>query len=313
MATERLIFSKTSPAPLILPLTNTLTWQLWDVLNKPPVLHPLFQRLDIEKGRGTWEQVRMMLWLGTAALTLVLLMVFPMIFFALLLAGPIIYAILNTVFFTALWVMDIAGTIAREMNRHTYDLECMMPVGRLCTNWIIATGRLHFRSALVRSMMEVGSVVQLLLFVLMFVSIGMLVTRSGREQIQLFVGMSILLVIMGYLYLDHIQSVITGICVSLITGQQTRTIGDARLWSLVCFMALQLAWYLGVLLTIVFVVPLLAQILPLAGTPFSALLPWVVLLLSAGLRELLIRFLWHWVITRSNAEQDDLFLLKHYI
>jgi hypothetical protein len=290
-----------------------LTVHLWRALKAPPVLHPLFQRLLDERGRAAWEQMRAALWTVTAVLTLVMLMAMPVIFFLVIIGGPIIYAILTTLFFGSLWIIDIAGTLSRELNQKTYDLECLMPIGTLGTNWIISTGRLHWKDGLERSMGEIFAVTQLFLLSTMFVMIGIVVTPHGEERVQLIYLLSIIVSLIVFLYLDHIQSTITGVCIALIAARQTRTVGDARLWSLLCFLALQFGWYIGMLLFAVGVLPWLIAVLQLTHPIFGVFMPPLTVGLSFSLRELLIRLLWSRALLRMNADSYDLKLLERYV
>lgn len=290
-----------------------LTSTLWDALNNPPFFHPMFQRLLFERGRQTWDQIRSTIWLVTGMLVFVAVMILPVLFVLMLVLGPILYGVLNTLVYTALWSVDIAGTIARETSRRTYDLECMTPVGTLGINWIISTGRLHYNHGLYRSLNEVGAVLQLLVFMVLFALIGALVTPGIPEREQMLRVLAILIALMGFLYLDHIQSILCAVTLALIAGRQTRTVGDARLWTLICLLALQLAWYLLALILVMLVVPYLVDQLALFHIVFGVSLPFgVVGLLMLG-RELLLRLLWSQVLLRTNADNRDLSLLQRYV
>jgi hypothetical protein len=289
-----------------------ITTRLWHALSIPPMTHPLFQRLFYEQSQTTWERIRMGVWMTAGVLTLILIMAVPVIFFAVLIGGPIAYAILNTIIYCALWSMDITGTIARELSRKTYDLECMTPVGTLGIDWIIITGRLHYKDGLMRSMSEIFAVIQLLFFVVLFIVVGVLVTPPTPEQAQLFQAMIIVLSLMAFLYIDHMQTTICSVCIGLIAARQTRTVGDARLWALLCFLAMQLGWYMSVIVLSVVVMPLIVQLFQLEHLIFSLLLPVLALTLITGSHELITRWLWRLVLRGTNADHRDLILLERY-
>jgi hypothetical protein len=265
-----------------------------------------------ERNRGTWERIRTTLWTAMGVVTLILLMTAPMIFFFIILMGPVGYALLNTMIYTALWSMDIAGTVAREFTQKTYDLQCLMPVGTLGINWIICTGRLHYRDGLMRSVVEVFAVIQLFMLTTLFLVIGIIVTPPGDEEIRLAHFLAIMLSLVAFLYLDHIQAIVCGICIALIAARQTRTVGDARLWALLCFLAVQLGWYIAVLLFCFIGVPFLVEALQLRLVIFGLLLPPLVVGLAFLIREGMIRLLWSRVLLGMNADQVDLKLLERY-
>jgi hypothetical protein len=290
-----------------------MTLELWRALNMPPVLHPLFQRLSDERGRATWERIRFGLWAFTGLTTLFLLMAMPVVFFIIILMGPVIYALLNTLFYVSLWIVDIAGTVARELTHKTYDIQCLMPIGSLGINWIISTGRLHWKDGLVRSMTDIFAVVQLFLLTTMFIVVGMLVTPPGDEQVHLAHLLAIILSMIGFLYVEHIQATISGVCVALIAARQTRTVGDARLWALMCFLALQFGWYITVLVFSLLGVPFLVEFFHLEAVIFGLLIPPLVVLLALCVREGMIRLLWGRVLRGTNAENRDLKLLERYV
>ncbi|MBC8098022.1 MAG: hypothetical protein H7Y11_01145 [Armatimonadetes bacterium] len=283
-----------------------LSWRLWRALNRPPMAHPYFRRLLNEHNRSTWERVRTGLWMVTALLTVILLVVLPVVFFVVLLLAPVIYAMLTTTFYCTLWAMDIAGTVAREQTRRTYELLGLMPVGALGVNWIIGLGRVHYKNGLARSLEDVFATIQLLACILVFALVGVLLSRPGEDQLQLGLFVLMLIALIIGVYADHGQSTLICICVGLIAARQTRTVGDARLWAGLCFVALQVVSYLGLLLTVL----LTANALGLSA--YSLALPPFTLLLTLIWRELLLRSLWAWALRNLNATECDLHLVAQY-
>jgi hypothetical protein len=289
-----------------------ITRRLWRNLQTPPSGHPLFQRLFYERNRATWERIRGFLWSVTLLLAIGLLIIMPVVFFFIMVTGPLVYALLNTIFFNALWLMDIAGTLAREISQKTYELYCLMPVGALGIDWIISADRIHYNNGLQRSINEVLGVVQLLSLVTMFFMIGFLISNPVQEQTQLLTVLSVLGAIIFWLYIDHIQTTLCVVCLGILAGRQTRTIGDARLWSLILFLTLQIGWYLLVLLTFLALIVIMIRIPTLATWLSLGLTPWLAVGVSIGGRELLLRFLWQRVLLITNSQSNDLNLLRPY-
>lgn len=289
-----------------------ITRQLWRILQTPPSGHPLFQRLFYERNRATWERIRSGLWSVTLLLAVGMLIVLPVIFFFILVMGPLIYAILNTLFFNALWLMDISGTLAREISQRTYELYCLMPVGSLGIDWIISADRIHYNNGLQRSLNEILGVVQLLSLVTMFFIVGFLISNPTQEQTQLIVVLSMLMAIIVWLYVDHIQSTLCVVCLGILSGRQTRTIGDARLWSLILFLTLQIGWYLLLILSAMLLTVILMRISVVPSWIGLLLTPWLTVGISVGGRELLLRFLWRRVLLMTNSQSNDLNLLRPY-
>ncbi len=290
-----------------------ITRWLWSALQTPPSGHPLYQRLYYERNRAAWERIRAGLWTVTLMLAVVMLIAVPIIFFFTLVTGPIIYALLNTMFFNSLWMMDIAGTLAREISQKTYELYCLMPVGSLGIDWIISADRVHYNSGLRRSIGEVVGVIQLLALVTLFFAVGFLISSPAQDQLQLMVLLSVLVAIIVWLYVDHIQSTLAVVCLGIIAGRQTRTVGDARLWSLILFLTMQIGWYLLVALTVVLLTIIMSYLTFIPGWLSMSLIPWLAVGLSIGARELLLRLLWRRVLLITNSQTNDLTLLKPYI
>lgn len=289
-----------------------MTRWLWRALQTPPTGHPLFQRLFYERNRATWERIRSGLWSITLLLAVAMLIAVPIVFFFILVTGPVLYALLNTLFFNALWLMDIAGTLAREISQKTYELYCLMPVGSLGTDWIISADRVHYNNGLQRSMSEIMGVVQLLFLITLFFMIGFFISSPAQDQLQLIALLSALSAIIAWLYVDHIQSTLCVVCMGMLAGRQTRTIGDARLWSLILFLMLQIGWYLMVILTILLLTLVMMRVAFLPTWLSLSLIPWITVGISVGGRELLLRLLWKRVLLVTNAHTSDLSLLKPY-
>jgi hypothetical protein len=271
-----------------------------------------FQRLFYERNRATWERIRSGLWSITLLFAVGMLILMPVVFFFLLVLGPLLYAILNTLFFNALWLMDIAGTLAREISQKTYELYCLMPVGALGIDWIISADRIHYNNGLQRSINEILGVVQLLALVTMFFIVGFLISNPAQEQSQLIGILSVLVAIIFWLYVDHIQSTLCVVCMGILAGRQTRTIGDARLWSLILFLTLQVGWYLFVLLTSIVLIVIMMRISVLPTWLSLAMTPWLAVGVSIGGRELLLQVLWRRVLLITNSQSNDLNLLRSY-
>lgn len=289
-----------------------ITTQLWHALNNPPMMHPLFQRIFYEREQHMWERVHMGIWGIVIILVLLMIMVVPYVFFIILVGGPIAYALFNTLTYCTLWAMDIAGTIVRENSLKTYDLECVMPIGTLGIDWIICTGRMHYKNALTRSLNETYGVLQLLLFVVIFILMGIVMTLPNNEDAELIRLLTIVLAIMGFLFVNHIQSIMSCICIGVIAARQTSSVGDARFRAMIYFLGLQIGWYLGVFLLAIGIIPMLVEALQLHHLIFGLSLPVLTLILIVGSREIMTRWLWKQVLYSSNADQTDLMVLEHY-
>jgi hypothetical protein len=118
--------------------------------------------------------------------------------------------------------------------------------------------------------------------------------------------------VIAWLYVDHIQSTLCVVCLGILSGRQTRTIGDARLWSLILFLTLQIGWYLLLILSAMLLVIILMRIPGIPPWISLMLTPWMVVGLSLGGREALLQFLWRRVLLMTNAQSNDLNLLRPY-
>jgi hypothetical protein len=206
----------------------------------------------------------------------------------LLLIGMIAFSSMYVV----TWAMNISAALIREHEHHTYDLLCLSPPGALATNWAICTGVLHRDDALgwldlLRKLMA-----GLLLFILLAVLLTTAWRQNTADPFQFFLLALDMVTLAAASYIDHVQSVVLGSLVGMLTPIYSHSRLDAHLITAATFLALQTATLLVTLLVAIVILP---------GLNFSP--PGLTLLVFYLTRETFIVGLWRLLSYHLNADR----------
>lgn len=305
-----------------------LSWSLWKTIKNPPVGHPIFQRVSVEQpvaipriaSRHTIRLAQFLLGVLAAILLiqnpqLILLVFMGSAFLVLsILVIPLLLPI--AVFaYGAFLAATISNLISTEKEAHTYSLLCVSPGGSLSINWIIGSGVLHRGQTFDWLHAAIRTVLIIALFG-MFVIVGIIIALAVsmlfgndvrgfpdalRTSIELFA-------MLGIFYSGYIQSLVLAVIVGVLVPHYDIRKRDAQPTAATGYLALQFGTYLTAILIIVS----LNNHFHGHSMEADLLLPPLYFIITYGIREVAIRWLWHQLIYRLNATPGDLVHLHVY-
>jgi hypothetical protein len=185
------------------------------------------------------------------------------------------------------WAMSTSDAIIREQERHTYDLFCLAPSGALGANLAICTAVLHRDDTLgwlgvLRKLLS--AVLLIVLFSILLTTISRQIIPDGFEVLRLSLDMVALVIVS---YVDHVQSVVLGSLVGMLTPIFSRTRYDATVLAGGLFLAFQ-------------AITLLVALVLLRGSLM------ITLLVFCLTREFFIALLWRVLAYCLNADSTAL-------
>jgi hypothetical protein len=279
-----------------------ISWQLWLALHRPPVFHPLYQRVLKERHDSVWRHA----WWFVAAGAILLLFAFPALLLPLVLISPVLGALFAATLNGINWTAHIASTIAYQRRHNLFDIIAVSPEGPFNICWILATARLHYQDSLDKALTEAHFIIQFIGLGGLMLVIGLLIAPTSEQRLQALVGFLILMTLMAAIYIDYAQTVVTSVLIGILAGHATRSAIDSRLWAMVGFITLQVTLYLIGFVLIFVISPLVRTALGLDSIVISMISPALLLLFFAGLREVIVRVLWNAVQHQLNAEPQAL-------
>jgi hypothetical protein len=300
-----------------------LTWKLWRALRNPPSIdHAVYRRvaaeaplelklsmrLDPRWGRlliiliAIYVVVRFGI-IGLLALFFVVPALIVLLFMLVPLALPLIGALLG-----AFWAANIARTIVKERDAHTYDLLCISPDGSLGANWALASGCLHqgglfmaLRLA-VTAMLVIGAIfIGLLLLMCAFLVVQGVPGETLTVALRTTGDFAAIVAIFA---VHHVQTMVLSALVGVYVPTRISGYIDAPWLAGLMNVALQVGSYLVYYFLLTGLSALAATIPPSAPLPYLAV-PVIYVLSFGLLRELLIVWLWETVATRLNANRPE--------
>lgn len=206
--------------------------------------------------------------------------------------------------FGTYWAAFIAGMIRHEHQQGRYDLMALLPAGGIGAYTTIAT--LHMRRIRLFFYLDdalnitglIGGIGAFLLVSGLLVGLATPQLNAGPERLALVSFVASVLLVLGWLYADQVQSVIlsyeVGMAVPLYTGSAL----EARIWGAAAYIGLQTVLYGGALWAGFWLVPCLVP-----GGPALSILTAILLL--SGMREALIYGLRRHVVTTLGQPHPE--------
>jgi hypothetical protein len=290
-----------------------LTWKLWRALNRPPLHLPLFRRAyarQFTPGKLRVISVPLMGCLrdlGLILLPVILILIgapiLVLIYYLALSIAPLLLPFANTLYGLAHTINASSG-IAKEREQQTYDVLCTSPTGSLGMHWSYCTGWIHYhlmyRYCLL-AMLSIGIVASI------FGLSPQLVFGSAPSPLPIAVARAAAL---GALFvIDYAQTIVLSSLTTLIIPTYAENEGSARLWASSLFLLLQTGVYLPTLLFSTYALPGFFHLLRLEQTTADLLIPLLMLIFFAALRETLITGLWRAIkeqLSTNSVELDAL-------
>lgn len=268
-----------------------LTWKLWRGFKKPYPEHPLFMRV-------MGMPMKPMPWYMGCAIILVA----PFLLLPAFVFMSAIYALR--------WAIMIASTIAQEREAGMYELVALSPHGTMGCNRAISAACLH-RHESFEQIQSFGAWVIRLVFTLILMMAIQSVTppimiSEANPNLNSFIAGLYLLTMAIAIYIDHVQSIVVGNLVGMLTPNYATNRLDAGFAALLVFLLLQVVTYLVTLLAGFVVLP---NLLDGLGVPIQigtiALAPLRVVIFYV-VREWIIQVLWGALKSELNASASEL-------
>jgi hypothetical protein len=224
---------------------------------------------------------------------------------ALLVAGMM--SVANGCIQGARTALRIGGLLARVRERGQYDLLCLLPAGAARINWTLSTAYLHRSQTFSILSSELIWVVRSI-FILATV---LIIARQSRNPWQgPFLAITQIALLYAAFYIDDIQSLIVGSLVGMIAPTAVRTPADARVYSLMGYLLIQLTTYLLVVLGAFVALPAVYRSLQFSGLLADILQFSLGLALLYGIREIIIRILWGRLMQRLDIYPADILTIS---
>ncbi len=294
-----------------------MTWQLWHILRNPPRQHPLFWRTlqrpnTLLTPLGT-RLLRILLVLGG----LLMVVLSPPLALVLLIYGvvllPVTVLMFSGVIYGGYNAIMIATHLAQEHRQGRYELLQVTPSGATFIDVIVSAGCLHrgnrFQQVHKLVRFTAYSIFIALSLVAGFIWLSLTVNPSGNSNNQAVVQqiLPIVLFLLGacaVFYIDHIQSIITGCLIGMLTPYYTQSALEVRVISVMLFCFVQMSAYLLTVGMLLIIAPLIQRSLndlPLAyvATMLAAVSLFYVV------REGTIRALWRVLLHQSHTSAAE--------
>lgn len=294
-----------------------MTWQLWRILQYPPRQHPLFWR-TLQHPGGLLTPLgatlaRVLFFIGGLGMVIISppLALIMLVYGVVLL--PVSVLMFSGVVFGGYSAITIATHLAQEHRQGRYELLQVTPSGATLIDMVVSAGCLHrgnrfqqvhklVRLTALSLLIALGLVAGFIFLSLVFNPSGNLNNRAVAQQILPLV--LFLLGLCAIFYLDHVQSIITGCLVGMLTPYYTQSALEVRIIVVLLFFLFQTSAYLSSLLLILPV----SVVLPTLPVPVSFAY-WLMLILAVSIfyavREAFIRLLWRFLLQQSHTSAAE--------
>lgn len=294
-----------------------MTFRVWNVLSKPPRLHPLYRRTQVPRQPDGWlRQAGDLLapYVPLAYLFIGMALCCTLSSHAVgLIAGIAVVVLFNGTLYATRWGSRTAKEIALARESGEWELLCLIPQGAVGAAWAIATGVSHRENAFERLYRRhVGVLAVLLAVFVLMLPCSLLDYKQAQsfERPDVLVTYGYLLAALLVSYIDFLQSAVLGSLTGILGGLQTNSPVDAQLWAGGVFLALQTAIYALIIVVCFGLLPPIPSEMTGAQLLIEGLLLLVRLALFIGLREAIIAFVWRLVARRLQTTTGDLVALR---
>lgn len=265
-----------------------ITYRIVRALQKPPITHPLFQRIINQPNR-------VLPWYAW----LIALIILP-------------YMILMIVIFSATtfgirWLIDIHNTLSREIKQGTYTLLTVTPSGKIGTQWLIILGIMYRGNAFQR-LNNLGFWAGRLLMVLTGVYVFLNPSPSPGQfpttnHTPLEVKITLVCILLLGFVIHHYQSITLCALIALLIPTFTYEARTAPLIAVGLFIITQFVSYLMTFIIGFLIAPSIIKSFELPTAPHDITQMIVQLLIFVVIREVIITA--YWIITRQRYEHHD--------
>jgi len=284
-----------------------LTWRIYRTLDDPlkrePIVWRGYERLlsAFESPAQKLPATKFQMLRGSA----LLLLSSPFISMGLLAAffpSPLL-ALLLSLIYGLLIVLRVSNRIASEHQRHTYELLCALPYGKMGVHWIYGVHSFQV-SRMTRSVLRVGLMIGLLASPFLFGGWAYPITGQRAVQFWLVDTMSFCL----FMLYDYFNMGVSATLIGMLVPAITRSHRTIRALSIGMFLLLQVATYLLAALLLLAVLPALLLRLNAPHLSWVMIAPITAAALI-GFREAVTHWLWRMLERALQSTPMELDLL----
>jgi hypothetical protein len=273
-----------------------MTWQLWQAFSRPPLAHPVFQRVvNGSEYHIEWVLIAQSLFIQGQIWFWSLVFVLD--------TRLLVLMIFSGTFYGAVWALAVSNSITVERQQGMYDLLCLSPSGMIGVDWAIGTACLHRRAGFEHVNSQEAWSVRIILFVPLLVSAQLVLGRSMAATSAITVISA--LALLAFFYVDHIQSIILGVTFGLLGPHTVDNRFDSRVRALSGFLLAQLSSYLLLAATAFLLLPAVYQRVGLRGAWADFSLPFLSLLIFVAVRDWLLHHLMKMLCDKLNAAPTE--------
>lgn len=206
-----------------------------------------------------------------------------------------------------LWAMSISATVAAERESRRFDLLTLTPGGGLGTALAISTACIHRKKHWERAN-STNPWIARGVAVIMLSGCGLISINDPSDELGVitfwfYVGTFVV----GF-YIDHVHSIILGVLTGLTLGRLVETRADARLWTPIIYLLMQVTTYVIFVLVGFFSLPAVYDALNFSGTLATISILLLRLGVLYGIREVIILGLWRLFAEQYNTDLTELAL-----
>lgn len=279
---------------------------LWRALNRPPSTHPVFQRTVV---LPVYSEAQYLSWAGLMiSLIIGLSRYAPTLLFLLM---PVILLVLGLTYGLDC-ALRVGSAITREWERDTFSLLSLTPSGPFSAMWTLSTSALYRNHDFMRlrDIMRVslssGVVGAIAVAGVLVVITSNTFTRFPQPATLTFAHLLNVLVILGAVYAEYVQSLALGLLVGMVISTYARSRLDGSLWIFGLYLLLQAVVYVLTLALGFSLLPLVVDYLHLTGEYTLVSLSLLRLGIFCAVREVVVIGLWRLLLYRLNVIPSEL-------
>ena len=285
-----------------------ITWKLWTALYRPPLRHPIFQRIITTPLKARrWR--RKLIWMVALILCYIgyqiSFRVFPvgLILFSLTIQDVIVLFVAFNLIYGCVLVTAVSQTITNARDQGYYDVLCLIPDGESGVTWVMSIGALYrgwglnwFRivvlliSGIPLIALTIHLVIPILLWGHSFLN-GATSADITRSYQQMILDLTSALALIGAFFTGCVQSIVLSVLVGMLLPATMRGSGTP-VWALGTFLLLQIISFLLTSLFGLLILPVLPGILQVGGWWVGLSTPVWLFTFFFGVRELINLLLW---------------------
>ncbi|MBI1277441.1 MAG: hypothetical protein GC179_04875 [Anaerolineaceae bacterium] len=211
------------------------------------------------------------------------------------------------------WAVQIASSIANEREAGRYDLLVISPPGTIGIGRIVMSACLHRNESLEQT--ETGGTWLMRGF---FTVVVMLIAASLTPPIipndaELLGGVIVMVYLLSMglaMYIDHLHSIVLAAEVGILVPTFAMRRLDASAAAFIVYLVIQIATFVLTLLVGFSIAPRVLELLQVSDVASAFTLPILRLLIFAGSREVIVRYLWKMLVRETDATPSEVEFIR---